>query len=613
MSGDRKLVIAEKPQAAEVIASFLNCTPYEGYFVSDEYIVVPARGHLLELWIKGINVNSLWELPKTEVYFRPRSGGKEQLELIKELASRVDEIIVATDFDREGEVIGYNCVRYIRNDYRDLFSLSPSLIKRAYFNALIPSELEKAFSEAEETYMDQRLLVQGLARTLADTLIGLNLTKALTLRFKEIYSLKQAVSLGRVQSPLLVHIEDKLKSYDVSVLSPSYSSTSVKENWYRYVFISDGEKTVKVSIDFPIHENREIVLKYYKAEEAVEEQATPMPNTNDIMREMGEVLNPKSLERTLESLYLKRYATYPRTESHYLPIDMLRELQNILMEHGLLKESYSADYYPVKKPEEEGDEKAKKKVAITLTPQGLRALLRGELRGDEKVVALYLVSKLQRAMAPPLRLKKIYAVFEAEGEEFAYEWGTEIANPEDAVDFSWFERKPKLKTGSVRVIVIDTIEEEVTSRGLPKLDFRPISDTDLVVWMQERGIGTVATRHIYPSLLRERHYVSEDNLPTSLGELVARIVRKIGISPELTEWMEEEIRRMGSPDDLVVFKDAIVEEVVVPMIDRLRELENDYFILYCPKGHKVDLVNFLSKGKVVLMMRCNECNKWYPL
>jgi len=455
--------------------------------------------------------------------------------------------------------------------------------------------------------MDQRLLVQGLARTLADTLIGLNLTKALTLRFKEIYSLKQAVSLGRVQSPLLVHIEDKLKSYDVSVLSPSYSSTSVSTHEYRYVFISDGEKTVKASIDFPIHENREIVLKYYKAEEAVEEQATPMPNTNDVMREMGGVLRPQTLERTLESLYLKQYATYPRTESRYLPPDMLRELQDILMEHGLLKESFSADYYPMKEAGEE------KKLAITLTPQGLRALLRGELRGDEKIVALYLLSKLQRAMAPPLRLRKIYAVFEADGEEFSYEWGTEVANPEDAVDFSWFERKPRLKTGSVKVIVMDAIEEEVTARGLPKLDFRPISDSDLVVWMQEKGIGTVATRHIYPSLLRERHYVSEDNLPTSLGEVVARIIRDIGISPELTGWMEEEIRRMGSPDDLVVFKDAIVEKVVVPMIDELRGLEKDYFLLYCPKGHRVDLVNFLSDGKVVLMMRCNECNKWYPL
>lgn len=117
-------------------------------------------------------VHRLSELPLTEVAWHPHKADQPRLNAIRNLAYGIEQIIVATDFDREGEVIGYNIVK-------TLGIHNPEAITRAYFSALTQRDVEDAFANLEP--MNEALLAQGLARNLADLVIGLNLTKALTL------------------------------------------------------------------------------------------------------------------------------------------------------------------------------------------------------------------------------------------------------------------------------------------------------------------------------------------------------------------------------------------------------------------------------------------------
>jgi Topoisomerase IA len=177
-------------------------------------------------------------------------------------------VIVATDWDREGEVIGYNIVRFTMR-IRD-----PSKIKRAYFSSLTLEEVKKAIEEPAP--MNEALLAQGLARNIADTIIGLNLTKALTLIFKQKYpQLTQAVTLGRVQSPLLAYIKKKTGVY-VEVEN-NISNLNYEE---RKVYIDLGGKQYELKIQDPISDYIEIID--VNVVESLEPQAEKLYNTDDV-------------------------------------------------------------------------------------------------------------------------------------------------------------------------------------------------------------------------------------------------------------------------------------------------------------------------------------------
>ena len=95
------LILAEKEDAGERIAEFLGCRPAEGYWWNDDYLVVAARGHLLDMWLRGLRVHSIDELPATEIYYRIRKQDQPKMNLIKKLSEKCNSFIVATDFDRE--------------------------------------------------------------------------------------------------------------------------------------------------------------------------------------------------------------------------------------------------------------------------------------------------------------------------------------------------------------------------------------------------------------------------------------------------------------------------------------------------------------------------------
>jgi len=143
-----RLIIAEKEEAAEAIAAILSGDSQERrrfngevtYFVFGDNVVAPARGHLIHPTLVGYRgVHRLVELPLTEVTWHPHKADVPRLKAIRNLAQSYSQIIVATDFDREGEVIGYNIVKTLGID-------KPGEITRAYFSALTEQDVRGAFA-----------------------------------------------------------------------------------------------------------------------------------------------------------------------------------------------------------------------------------------------------------------------------------------------------------------------------------------------------------------------------------------------------------------------------------------------------------------------------------
>ena len=206
---DSILIVTEKPQAALKIASALGnprkysddgVAYYELERNGNKILVASAVGHLLGLtYKKGQKGWPIFETEWTPSYEKKSAAfTKRYYELLKRLCRKAKEIIIATDFDIEGEVIGWNVLRFIckRKD-----------AKRMKFSTLTAAELEKSFENPLPNIAWENAYA-GEARHIVDWLYGINLSRALMSAIKT-SGLFRILSIGRVQGPALKIIVDK--------------------------------------------------------------------------------------------------------------------------------------------------------------------------------------------------------------------------------------------------------------------------------------------------------------------------------------------------------------------------------------------------------------------
>jgi DNA topoisomerase-1 len=596
----KEVIIAEKEEAARAIAEILwgsyqvetwiFLTNKVNFFKQNDSAVVPARGHLLRPKIKGITcapwVKSILELPKTNIEWEAEKDSIPRLSLIKELCRDAERVIVATDYDREGEVIGYNILKHI--------GLNPDY--RMYFSALTEEEVKNAYQNLVP--MSESLLAQGLARNYADPIIGLNLTKALTLFYKSKFThLTQAVSLGRVQSPLLEYICSETK---VNQREEAYIDKIKGEVWEYYLDLNGAHYQISLDIDTDKKAIGEIeVLELIETESEVK-QAEELFDTNTAISAMS--IDPNAAMQGMESLYLKGYATYPRTKSTHVDEKIMEKLERAIRKYKDIPSEFSYKYTPEGKVEE-------KKEAIVLTEKGIDALFQGKIRGHQKLIAEVILNQMIKSMACPLIEVKRELRAMVNGVEKTIFWSNEIKNIELCIkEYISTERRPNIAPGKYPVISLrkERDREEVLS-PIYRRHVKVHSDLDLVSWMTWNEIGTEATRATFPKELRDRNYTIENNLPTILGEEIGEIVRAIGIDLELTREMESRIERIQSLSQLDEFY-SWVNELTDRFIKNIIASEKKINIC-CDEGHEAELVN----TKNGLLIRCDKCNKFYRI
>ena len=333
-----KTVIAEKPSVAREIAGLLGASEKkDGYLTGNGYYVTWAFGHLVGLGmpedygITGFEKTSLPILPnpflltvrkvKKDKGYTADTGALKQLKVIDQLFNLSNSIIVATDAGREGELI----FRYI---YEYLKCSKP--FQRLWISSLTAKAIRQGFDNLKPGNDFDGLYLAGQGRSRADWLVGINATQALSIAAGNgIYS------LGRVQTPTLTLICRRyLENKNFSI--QKYRQIQLLHN-KGFIDFKSFSKTKweyqKLTEDTlrSIERNGNVTVTSVETR-GVTEQPPLLFDLTGLQKEANKKLN-LSAEETLniaQSLYEKKFITYPRTGSKHIPEDMWAEIPNLV-------------------------------------------------------------------------------------------------------------------------------------------------------------------------------------------------------------------------------------------------------------------------------------------
>lgn len=358
-----KVIIAEKPSVAKNIADALHIkTRKDGYFEGNGYIVTWAFGHLVQLYdAKDYDEKmSSWKMENfpfipSNFKYKVKSsssdrnkvdtGASKQINIIKQLIARndVDSVISATDFDREGEVIGALLFMYLQ---------VKKPIYRLLLNEWTPDEVLKGLEKIIPISEMHSLRDAGLSRQWADWVIGINLTSVATLKYQK--GSGQPLNIGRVLLPTLKIIYDRCKEIenfkpnDYFKLSAVFETTSGDEYSATYN-VEDSESKDKFNNKSDLEEILNKIQDKYatiisKDVELKKEYPPLLFNLSNLQGHITSKYNGWSSDKVLkvcQSLYEKKYITYPRTASVVLEESLIDKTQKVLntLKSGLPYES----------------------------------------------------------------------------------------------------------------------------------------------------------------------------------------------------------------------------------------------------------------------------------
>ncbi|MBR3224407.1 MAG: hypothetical protein IKF78_03705 [Atopobiaceae bacterium] len=276
--------------------------------------------------IKGWKVPSLPYLVWAPIEKLPAE--KEIIRALKNLAKKADSVIIGTDFDREGELIGSDALRQIR-------VVAPDVpVSRARYSAFTKGEIDHAFSNLVD--LDQDLADAGESRQYIDLVWGAVLTRYLTLARRGGFG--NVRSAGRVQTPTLALVVEKEEERNAFV--PEDYWVIAGELTYSG---SDPFKTTHATARFKKKEEADLAFSHVKDEKTAEvtnvtkksrTQRPPAPfNTTSLQAAAAsEGLAPSRTMRLAESLYMRGLISYPRVDNTVYPSSL--DLKGVVREVG---------------------------------------------------------------------------------------------------------------------------------------------------------------------------------------------------------------------------------------------------------------------------------------
>ena len=312
------LIVSEKPAVAKALLPVVGADNRKnGYFEGGGYIVSWCIGHLVHLkfpddyggaWAEKPWTFAMLPMIPEQWQFIVKQDCVQQYQVLRTLMNRpdVDEIICATDADREGECI-----------FRYVYALTgcKKPVKRLWVSSLEENALRQGFAHLKDWREYDALFAAGFCRAKADWLIGMNGSRLFSVRYR------QKLSLGRVQTPTLAMIVQR--DYDVSHF--------VKKQFFTVDLDCGGFTAVSERLE---QENRALELcADVMGKPAVitdisrENKVTNPPKLFDLttlQRECNKLFGYTAQQTldTVQVLYEAKLTTYPRTDSAYLPDDM---------------------------------------------------------------------------------------------------------------------------------------------------------------------------------------------------------------------------------------------------------------------------------------------------
>jgi DNA topoisomerase-3 len=424
----KTLILAEKPSVARELAAFLDVKKQrknEGFMEGDKYIITWLLGHILSFLdphdydpeLKRWKAETLPIVPSKFRYKVREIKGKkdpkalEQYRTIKSLFERSDvrEVICATDPGAEGEYI-------FREIYYHCHCKKP--FKRLWLKSLTEEGLQDAFSTLRDSKEFDGLYQSALCRSKADWLVGLNLSRAYSIKYSD------RLSVGRVQTPTLVMIVDK-ELLIQDFIPVSYSTLEAELSFGNALFIDSSAEDDPERIDRTRAEKikgqlqgESLLLDSLKTQECSE--GPPRLYDLDSLQTDANAQLGMTAEETLSAaqmLYERKLISYPRTDCTYLSSndlcilpDILEGIKQNIAYKGFVEEIQEKNMQF--NPKFIDDSKITEHSAIIPTTNAFKSGL------NEKYMALYslILKRFISAFYEPYTFSNLSAILKAEKE-----------------------------------------------------------------------------------------------------------------------------------------------------------------------------------------------------
>ena len=321
--------IAEKPSVAKDIARIIGAnSARDGYMEGNGYQVTWTFGHLCELkepddytpmW-KRWSLSALPMIPQRfGIKLINDEGIKKQFSTIERLMQAADSIINCGDAGQEGELIQ----RWVMQKAQ-----AKCPVKRLWISSMTDEAIKQGFEELKDQQEYQSLYLAGLSRAIGDWLLGMNATRLYTLKYGQN---RQVLSIGRVQTPTLALIVNRQKEIDnfepepYWVLATIYRNTQFTATSGKFTSKEEGEKAFST-----------IAGKPFTVTDVQKKKGTEAPPHLYDLTSLQVDCNKKfsySADMTLkliQSLYEKKFTTYPRVDTQYLTDDIYPKVPQIL-------------------------------------------------------------------------------------------------------------------------------------------------------------------------------------------------------------------------------------------------------------------------------------------
>lgn len=546
-----KTIIAEKSSVAREIASLMGVNEKkDGYLTGNGYYVTWAIGHLIGLGmpedygISGFDKSALPILPnpfllkvrkvKKSKGYTADTGALKQLKVIEQLFNRSNSIIVATDAGREGELI----FRYI---YEYLKCNKP--FERLWISSLTEKAIKKGFENLKDGKEFDGLFRAAQARSRADWLVGINATQALS-----IAAANGVYSLGRVQTPTLALVCKRyLENRSFEEKKYWQIQLSHTKDWLDFKSISKikwEDQNLARDILKAIQRNETAFVTAVETKSSIE-QPPLLFDLTGLQKEANKKLN-LSAEDTLnisQSLYEKKFITYPRTGSKYIPEDLWEEIPKLVralenrenIKHALSKLKWGRFNKRIV-----NDLRVTDHHGLLITDK-IPSALNAKENAVYDLIAFRLIEAISQACikeVTDLDLQVLHYDFTAKGCKIIEAGWRSIKGSFFDYDTEPQQDLPDLKKGDVLKIKEASVLEKKTAPPLLYTEAgllsamenagKEIENEDERKALHNIGIGTPATRAAIIETLFARNYIQREKkslIPTEKGLQVYELVK----------------------------------------------------------------------------------------
>ncbi|GLO64013.1 DNA topoisomerase [Vibrio sp. MACH09] len=345
-----RLFLCEKPSQGRDLAAFLGCNEkLDGALRGGNDVVTWAIGHLLsqadpDVYDDKLKVWSMDALPIIPDVWKMvvPAEKKKQFNIIKKLLNEADEVVIATDADREGEVIAREILEYVNYQGQ---------IHRLWLSALDDESIRKGFESLKTGSETESLYFAGLARGQADWLLGMNLTRLCSIIGQDA-GYRGLMSVGRVQTPTLRLVVER----DIAI------SCFVSKPFYDVVVNINDQFDAKWQVPDDISDESGRCLNREHTDRVIQQCQGQAACVTVFERKRQKVKHPQlfylgylqkkmsskygyTAQQTLDtaqSLYEKhKITTYPRSDGCYLPESQHSEVRHIVQTLSVIDECAS--------------------------------------------------------------------------------------------------------------------------------------------------------------------------------------------------------------------------------------------------------------------------------